>query len=169
VPALVVHFDPQSHPAPLDVDALTAGYNGKVLPAAIAEDRATIAALAAMVQDARAQLYEQEAAKATEPERVRYCLDVALALEYLKLRDRVLAEEAANPYATGRLDARRIRDPKPEAEANREYSLGDSVAYWRLARELHQMDALYANGRLQELRAMLPELQLEGVTHDASR
>jgi hypothetical protein len=125
--------------------------------------------LKGLVQDPRATRYEQEAGKTAAAERARYCLEIALALDYLKLRDVLLAEEAANPYATGKVDEKRIRDPKPEGEKNGDYSLGDSVAYWNVARELHQMDALYANGRLKELRAMLTGLHLEGAAHDASR
>jgi hypothetical protein len=167
-PSLVVHFDPQARPASLDADVLAAEYNGKVLPEAIAEDRATLAALKSIVSDARAQHYEDEAAKTTEAERARYCLDVALALEYLKLRDMLLADEAANPYATGKVDEKRSRDPLPEGKPGGAYTLGDSVAYWDTAKNLHNMDALYANGKLKELRAMLPELHLGGA-HDASR
>jgi hypothetical protein len=165
-PALRVRFDPKARAAELNADALAAEYNDKVLPDAIAEDRATIAVFAKMVPDERAELYEREAAKATEPERVRYCLDVALVLEYLKVRDRVLEKEASNPYATGKLDTKRIRDPKPEAQANGKYSLGDSTEYWQMARTLHRMDGLYANGQLKELRAMLPQLHLEEGSQD---
>jgi hypothetical protein len=67
------------------------------------------------------------------------------------------------------VDEERSRDPKPEGKANGAYTLGDSVACWDLARKLHEMDKMYANGNLGELRKMLPELHLEGAGHDATR
>jgi len=159
VPAWVEHFDPQAKPVGLNPDAIAAAYNGTILPEAIAQDHATIAALKRLVSDPLAAKYEQAAAAALdEPERARYCLDIARTLYYLTLRDKVMAAEAANPYAGGRVDAPRFRDLHPEGKNNGEYTMGDTLAFWSMVRTLHRLDQQYANGNFQEFRATLPQL-----------
>lgn len=170
VPAWVEHFDPKPRSATLDVSALASEYNVRVLPDAIAEDRATIAALKQRVSDALAAKYEQAAADAAdEPERQRFCLDIASLLYYLKLRDEALSAEAANPYATGEADPEHFRDPKSGDAAPGRYTLGDSIAYWRIARVLHRLDQQYANGDFRAFRSTFKQLSLEGNKNEQSR
>lgn len=170
VPAWVEHFDPKPKPAALNVFALASEYNGKVLPNAISEDRATIAALKQRVSDALAANYEQAAVDAVDqPERQRFCLDVASLLYYLKLRDLALSAEAANPYATEQADPARFRDPKPGDAAPGHYTLGDSVTYWTIARVLHRLDQEYADGDFPAFCSTLKQLSLEGNKHAPSR
>ena len=165
VPAWVEHFDPKAKPATLDVNALQSRYNGTVLPEAIAEDRATITALKQRVSDALATKYEQAAASAgDQAERQRFLLDVASLLYYLKLRDEAMSAEAANAYATGQTDSAQFQDPKSGEAAPDHYDLGDSVAYWSIARVLHRLDQQYANGEFGEFRATLTQLSLDGKT-----
>jgi hypothetical protein len=161
VPVWLEHFDPKPRPVTLDVNALASEYNGKVLLDAIAEDRATIAALKQRVSDALAAKYEQAAADSTnEPERERFCLDIANLLYYLKLRDLARSAEATNPYAAGQADAKRYRDPQSGDAAPGGYTLGDSVAYWTIARVLHRLDQQFANGELRTFRSTLKQLSL---------
>ena len=169
-PAWVEHFDPKPKPAVLDVSALAAEYNRRVLPDAIAEDRATIAELRQRVSDALAAKYEQAAAAASdEPERQRFCLDIASLLYYLRLRDLALSTEAANPYATREPDPQHYRDPKAGDDAPGRYTLGDSIAYWRIARVLHRLDQQYANGDFRAFRSTLKQLSLEGNKDEKTR
>lgn len=170
VPAWVERFDPKPRPAALDVDALASEYNSTVLPDGIAEDRATIAALKQRVSDELAAKYELAAADATdEPERQRFCLDVASLLYYLKLRDRAMAAEGSSPYATGKADSKHYRDPKSGDAAPGHYTLGDSIAYWTIARVLHLLDQQYANGDFRAFRSTLKQLSLEGKKDEQTR
>jgi hypothetical protein len=155
-PAWVQPFDSHAKAVALDVNALASVYNGRVLPQAIAEDHATIAALKQYVSDPRAEAYEEAAVSAAdEPERARFCLDIARMLYYLKLRERALAAEAAGPYPSGHADAAHYRDTKPKGNARGSYTLGDSVAYWMIARTPHQLDQQFANGDLSTFRVIL--------------
>lgn len=168
-PAWVEHFDPKPRMATLDVNALASEYNGRVIPDAIAEDRATIAALKQRVSDALAAKYEQAADAADQPERQRFCLDVAALLYFLKLRDAALSAEASSPYADGVADPAHYRDPKSGNAAPGRYTLGDSISYWTIARALHRLDQQYANGNFRAFRAMLKQLSLEGKKNEQTR
>jgi hypothetical protein len=158
VPAWVEHFDPQTKPVVVEPDAIAAVYNGTILPDAIAQDRATIAALKRMVSDPLAAKYEQAVDASDEPERARYCLDIARTLYYLKLRDKAMAAEAANPYSSGQVDAARFRDPQPEGKNDGKYTMGDTLAFWSIVQTLHRLDQQYANGNFQAFRATLSQL-----------
>lgn len=165
-PARVEHFDPHPVGIAIDPDAIAVSYNGRVLPEAIAADLATIAALKRFAGDALAAKYEKAAEQAKDaPERERFCLDIARELYFLQLRDRVMAAEARNPYANRPMDAKRFRDPAPEGGSIGAYTLGDSVAYWSLARTLHQLDVEYADGNLSAFRATLAQLHLGEEAH----
>jgi hypothetical protein len=159
-PAWVQHFDPRPQPAAVDVNALAKEYNGSVLPRSIATDRQVIAALKVRVAEALAAKYEQAAAQAGSLERERYCLDVARMLYYLRLRDRVMAEEALNPYAGQPVDVQRFRDPAPESASGKAkaYTLGDSEHFWSLVRTLHGLDEEYANGDFVGFEATLAQV-----------
>ena len=169
-PIWTEHFNPAPRPAALDVNALASEYNGKVLPDAIAEDRATIAALTQHVSDALAAKYEQAAlGAADEPERERFCLDIASLLYYLKLRDLALSAEAENPYDSGLADPARYDDPKAGDGLPGHYTLGDSVAYWTISRILHQLDQEYANGDFHAFRITLKQLSIGEDENGQSR
>jgi hypothetical protein len=159
-PIWVQHFDPRTQPAALDIDALAKQYNGTVLPESIAIDRQVIAALKGHVEDALAAQYAQAATGADSLERERYCLDIARLLYYLRLRERLMAEEASSPYASWPVDVQRFRDPAPESSSGnaKAYTLGDSERFWSLVRTLHRMDAEYANGDFVAFRATLAHL-----------
>jgi hypothetical protein len=170
VPTWVEHFDPRPKDTALDVNALASEYNRKVLPDAIAEDRATIAALKQRVSDELAAKYEQAAADAAnEPERERFCLDIASLLYYLKLRDLALASEADNPYAAGKADPMGFEDPKPGDAPPGFYTMGDSVAFWTIVRVLHRLDQQYANGSFRAMRSTLKQLSLPEIENEKSR
>ena len=159
-PAWVQNFDPQPEPAALDIDGLARQYNHTVLPRSIATDRQVIAALKLQVSDELAAQYEVAAAKAASAERERYCLDIARQLYYLRLREQVMAEEAANPYASQSVDVQRFRDPAPESASGtaRTYTLGDSERYWSQVRTLHHLDQEFANGDFAGFRKTLADL-----------
>ncbi len=166
-PAWVQHFDSRPQPATLDVTVLAQQYNGIVLPRSIAVDRQVIAALKERVTDTLAAQYEQAADRAGSLERQRYCLDIARTLYYLRLRDKVMAEEASNPYASRPVDKQRFRDRSPETasgEANA-YTLGDSERFWSLVRTLHRLDGTYANGDFVAFRATLAQLPPAQESH----
>lgn len=170
VPTWVEHFDPKPRSAALKVFALASEYNGRVLPDAIAEDRATVAELKQHVSDALAAQYEQAAADAKdEPERQRFCLDIASLLYYLKLRNLAQSAEGANPYATGMADPTHFRDPKSGDATPGRYTLGDSVAYWTIARVLHRLDQQYANGDFRAFRSTLQQFSVTGNKDEEPR
>ena len=115
------------------------------------------------VSDALAVKYEQAAASAgDQAERERFLLDVASLLYYLQLRDKAMSAEAVNAYATGQADSAQFQDPQSGDVAPGHYDLGDSVAYWDIARVLHLLDQQYANGEFGEFRSTLTQLSLDG-------
>ena len=166
-PAWVQKFNPQPEPAALDVAALPQQYTHIVLPRSISTDRQVIAALKLHVSDELAAQYEAAAAKAGSTERERYCLDIARQLYYLRLREQVMAEEAANPYVSQPVDVQRFRDPAPESASGSAtaYTLGDSERYWWLVRTLHRLDQEFANGDFAGFRKTLAELSTAGKGH----
>lgn len=145
VPARISHFEPRAEPVALNQEALAREYNAKVLPKAIGDDEAVIAALKLYVTDDDARSFELEADRATFAERRRYMLDVARELLFLRFRERVLKLEATLPYPEAKVDDKRFRDP---AAGTREggYTLGDSLRFWALTRNLHELDTTYAQG-----------------------
>jgi hypothetical protein len=170
-PAWVEHFDPRARPVTLDVLELATQYNTRVLPQSIAADRKIITELRRITPDALAAKYEQAAESAGSLERQRYCLDIARMLYYLRLRDRVMAQEAANPYASKPVDQQRFRDPAPESTAGasaKAYTLGDSEQFWFLVRGLHRLDQEYADGQFTSFSATLAQLHLGQEIHATS-
>ncbi len=152
-------FDPRARPVALDREALIAEYNGKVLPEAIAEDRALIAAMKKVVQLPPAEAYEAEAERSEMAERRRYCLDIARELYFLRVRDTLYRRNAAGPYpASARSDRTKARSMEP-GSVQTGYSMGDSVRYWEMARKIARFEREYADGRLREAASTLGELE----------
>jgi hypothetical protein len=137
---------------------MQADYNTRILPSAIKQNQQLIAALKEIVNVPLAAAYEAEAAKATSAERQRYCLDIARELYFLKARDTFYSHNAAEPYpqlnpAKG---GTRIMTPGPIAGG---YTLGDTLAYWRNAKEIEKFVESYGSGRLEETIAAAHTLQ----------
>ncbi len=171
MPAWVEHFHPRAQPAALDVKDMAKEYNATILPQSIAADRQMIADLRRIAPDKLAAKYEQAAEAAGSLERRRYCLDIARTLYYLRLRDRVMAQEAANPYASGPVDQERFRDPAPESAVGapaKAYTLGDSEQFWSRVRTLHRLDQEYADGEFTSFSTTLSQLHLEQEPHAPS-
>ena len=171
-PSWVQHFDPRAEPAAVDVTALARTYNATILPESIAADRKIIAELKPVASDALAAMYESAADGAGSLERERYCLDVARMLYFLSLRDRLMQEEAANPYASRPVDRDHFRDPKPESAAGTSagaYTMGDSEQFWSMAHGLHRLDQTFADGDFASFSAALSQLHLEKEPDAPSR
>jgi hypothetical protein len=117
-----------------------------------------IAALKPVVNVPLAAAYEAEGAKAASAERQRYCLDIARELYFLKARDTFYTRNAAEPYpqlnpAKG---GTRIMTQGPSGGG---YTLGDTLAYWRNAKEIEKFVESYGAGRLNETVAAARTLQ----------
>ena len=114
------------------------------------------------VSDALAVKYEQAAASAgDQAERERFLLDVASLLYYLQLRDKAMSgSRQCLCHRAG--DCAQFQDPQSGDVAPGHYDLGDSVAYWDIARVLHLLDQQYANGEFGEFRSTLTQLSLDG-------
>jgi hypothetical protein len=149
VPVRVSHFSPRAHPVALNREALIDEYNNRILPRAIEENLRLIAALKKVAVDATAEAYEAEAAKAEMAERRRYCLDIARELHFLKVRDALLARNAAGPYPQTQLDRSRYKSTEP-GSIKTGYSMGDSLQYWKQAMQIEQFVEQYANGQLDQ-------------------
>ena len=162
-PALVSHFNPRAATAPLIQADLAAAYNNKVLPQSISNDMAVIAAMKLITTDAAASKYEQAAASSAAPERKRYCLDIASELLYLRVRDLILAQEAALPYSSGPVNQRRFRDPAAGDASG--YTLGDTLRFWSRVRLLHQLDREYTSGYFKQFIVTLTQFQPDSRSH----
>jgi hypothetical protein len=159
VPSRVAHFAPHAAAAPLTPDALAASYN-KVLLQSIATDLAVIEPLKSIARDATAEKYEEAAKAADSMERKRYCLDVARELYYLRVRDRMLAQESASLYSSESVDAKRFRDPSA-GDAAVGYTLGDSIKFWSAARVLRKLDDEYAAGDFKQFSSTLAQVHFD--------
>jgi hypothetical protein len=158
VPVRVSHFDPRARAVAIDRDALIAEYNTRVLPEAIAADQRLITALRKVADDATADAYVAEAAKAEMPERRRYCLDIAAELLFLKVRDVLWSRNAAGPYPQAPADRAKYKSLEP-GSAKSGYSMGDSLRYWQTARQIETFIDHYSAGRLEEAAATLDKIE----------
>jgi hypothetical protein len=143
----------------LSVESLTKEYNEKVLPEAIASDQRFIKELKKVASDPLGQQYEALAATAEAPERQRYCLDIARELDFLKVRDTILASVSRLPYPNGTLDPAKSKSQEPGSSGSG-YSLGDSVRFWNLTLLLRKFSDQYANDQLDEAAETLSEIHL---------
>jgi hypothetical protein len=158
LPVRVSRFDPRARPVMLQREALGDEYNNRILPRAIEEDQRFIAALKGVATDSTAQMYEAEADRAEMPERRRYCLDIARELHFLKVRDTLLARASALPYPDAPLDRPKYKSPEP-GSAKTGYTLGDSLRYWKLAKQIGQFTDEYAAGRLEDAARTLEQME----------
>jgi hypothetical protein len=152
MPVRESRFDPRAREVKLDRDALVAEYNGQVLPRAIEDDLALIAAMKKTARSPLAEMYEAEAGRAEMPERRRYSLDIARELYFLEVRRLLREEHSGLPYPVGKLDSSKARSMQPGEKG---YSLGDSVRFWDAQRRIAQFEQQYAAGRFAEARQTL--------------
>jgi hypothetical protein len=150
--------DPRARPVRLDRRALQDEYNGRIIPAAIEENLRFIAALKQIAQSPLAAEYEAEAANTELPERRRYCLDVAKELYFLKARDLLYSNNSKEPYPSlepARSGARALKTGPLDGG----YTLGDSLAYWKRAKQIEKFVESYGSGKLDEALNALKELK----------
>jgi hypothetical protein len=150
--------DVRARPVTLARPTMQAEYNTRILPSAIKQGKELIAALKPVVNVPLAAAYEAEGAKAASAERQRYCLDIVRELYFLKARDTFYTRNAAEPYpqlnpAKG---GTRIMTQGPSGGG---YTLGDTLAYWRNAKEIEKFVESYGAGRLNETVAAARTLQ----------
>ncbi len=154
----VNRFNPRARPVALQWDALVDEYNHKILPRAIQEDRTFIDVLKKVAKDPAAQAYEDEADRAEMPERRRYCLDIARELHFLKVRDVLLARLSASPYPDAPLD--RSKYKSTERGSNQAgYTLGDSLRYWKVVKQIDQFTGAAADGRFEDAARTLEQIE----------
>jgi hypothetical protein len=160
VPVRVSRFDPRARPAPLDRDSLISEYNTRVLPQAIDANQRLIGALGKVAADPTADAYIAEAAKTEMPERRRYCLDIARELLFLKVRDLLWTHNAEGPYPGSALDRSKYKS-MDAGSATTGYSMGDSLRYWQLARQIEKFSDEYAAGRFVDAAATLARIEIK--------
>ena len=148
---------PRARKVLLNRVALRDEYNQRTLPKAIAESQQLISALKRVGSSPLAEAYEAEAAKTESVERRRYCLDIARELYFLKARDTLLERNAkAWPYpqlpdASGRtLQMGPIKG---------RFTLGDSLAYWKVETAIEALMEAYGEGRLSDARTILEGME----------
>jgi hypothetical protein len=160
LPVRVSRFDPRARPAALDRDSLIVEYNTRILPQAIDADQRLIAALGKVGADPTADAYLAEAAKAEMPERRRYCLDIARELLFLKVRDLLRTRNAEGPYPGSPLDRSKYKS-MDAGSVSAGYSMGDSLRYWQLARQIESFNDEYSAGRFDEAAASLAKIEIK--------
>ncbi|MEN6533591.1 MAG: fimbrillin family protein, partial [Bryobacteraceae bacterium] len=159
-PVRVSRFAPRAHEVALDRDTLIREYNERILPRAIEEDKALIAALKQIASNPLADAYIAEAQKAEMPERQRYCLDIARELYFLQVRNLLYDRLASSRYMTAeRSRAHRGLEPNPTDGG---YNLGDSLLYWKLAKRIELLTDHYGAGEFSEFLS-----DLQGIKRGA--
>jgi hypothetical protein len=148
-PVRVARFAPRARRVPLDRKALTRDYAGRVLPQAIDENLQIIAAMKKVARSPAAGAYEAEAAQAKDPERKRYCLEIARELHFLAVRDALYAQAAGGPYPGTEVDRRKVRSMEP-GSLETGYSMGDSLRFWKTTKQVERFIQHYDEGRYPE-------------------
>jgi hypothetical protein len=148
---------PRARKVLLNRVALRDEYNQRILPKVIAENQQLISALKRASSSPLAEAYEAEAAKTESVERRRYCLDIARELYFLKARDTLLEKNAKSwpypqlPDASGRtLQMGPIKG---------RFTLGDSLAYWKVETAIEALMEAYGEGRLSDARTILEGME----------
>jgi hypothetical protein len=149
--------DPQVSPVTLDRQWLQADYNGRVLPSAIRENERLIRSLKAISSDPLAAQYEAEASRSGSLERKRYCLDIARELYFLKVRDALYSKNAAGPYPKLGPAPRAYRALQ-DGPADGGFTLGDSLRFWEMARNIEQIVEAYNVGQYERVAALIETL-----------
>jgi hypothetical protein len=158
-------LNPKVKLVPLDRSFLIADYNQRVLPLAIAEDELLITQMKKQVTNELAAKYEAAAAKATMAESRRYCLDVARELYFLGARDELYRRDAAGDYpALSQATRKPLLQSGPLGGL---YTLGDTLAYWKFAREIEAFVDDYGAGDLD--RAALDLGNIPSSVHGGTR
>jgi hypothetical protein len=139
--------DVRAHPVTLKREAMQNEYNHRILPAAIHDDEVLIGVLKKLVQPPLAGAYETEAGKAESSERKRFCLDVAREFYFLRARDLFYTRNASNPYLT-HPPAKNGSRTFTTGSTDGGYTLGDTIAYWKIARLIESFAASYDNGEI---------------------
>jgi len=139
--------DVRPHPVTLKREAMQDEYNNRILPAAIHDDEVLIGVLKKRVQPPLAAAYETEAGKAESAERKRFCLDVAREFYFLRARDLFYARNASNPYLN-HPPAKNGSRTFTTGSADGGYTLGDTLAYWKIARLIESFATAYDNGEI---------------------
>lgn len=147
---------PRARMVALSRQALAEEYHGRILPQAIAENEKLIGELKKFAASPLAAAYEQEAHKAASAERRRYCLDIARELCFLKVRDALYARNAAMVYP--RLEQAAGRRTLALGPLDGRYTVGDTLAYWKLARQIEGFVTAYGEGKLREAQEMLERI-----------
>lgn len=156
--------NPRAHRVPLKRSFLVKDYNDRVLPKAIAQDQQLIAEMKKFVRISLASKYEAAAASSRMAERRRYCLDIARELYFLGVRDELYRRDASGDYP-----ALAQTTPRPLLERgpiNGRYTLGDTLAYWKLAREIEAFVHDYGTGHLH--RTLLDLEKVSPPAHPAT-
>jgi hypothetical protein len=112
-----------------------------------------IGELRKFASSALAAAYEQEARRAANAERRRYCLDIARELYFLAVRDALYASNAAMVYP--RLEQPAGRRTLTLGPLDWRYTVGDTLAYWKLARQIEEFVTTYGEGKLEEAQEIL--------------
>jgi hypothetical protein len=142
IPVRTSHVtDVRARPVTLTRESMQAEYNTRILPSALRQDQALIAALKEITNVPLAAAYEAEAEKADSAERRRYCLDIARELYFLAARDAFYSRNAAGPYP-------RLTAAKRGTRGG--YILGDTLSYWSNAKLIEKFVASYGSGQLAE-------------------
>ncbi|MGH9449861.1 MAG: hypothetical protein ACRD11_04890 [Terriglobia bacterium] len=152
-------LNPAARLVPLTRKFLIADYNQRVLPEAIAGDEQLIAEMKKFVSSPLAREYEQAAIKSAAAERRRYCLDVARELYFLGTRDALYRKNASGDYPS--LPQEAYLHPfnlLKRGPVDGRYTIGDTLAYWKLALKIQAFVDDYGNGRLRRARADLAQI-----------
>ncbi len=148
--------EPRAKMVKLSREMLAEEYNRRILPEAIAENEALIAALKKRVESSPAASYEDEARKSAFAERKRYCLDIARELYFLKVRDALYSRSAGGPYPRlERAAGRRTLDTGTE---DGRFTVGDSLAFWKQALAIEGFVTAYGEGRINDAREILERI-----------
>ncbi|HEU0140902.1 MAG TPA: hypothetical protein VFQ79_14360 [Bryobacteraceae bacterium] len=160
IPSRTSHYKPRAAMMKLDREALAREYNGRILPQAIQENLDLIASLKRIANSPAAEGYEAEAAKAEMLERKRYCLDIARELYFLRARQLLREKSAAGPYPSAPPDRKKWRSTEPGSR-DTGYSMGDTLRFWKIERQIAAFETSYAAGRLKEAREHLEQIENE--------
>ena len=153
-------LNPRARLVPLQRSFMIKDYNQKVLPHAIAEDEQLIGEMKKFVNSSLAAKYEAAAAKATMAERRRYCLDVSRELYFLGVRDELDKRNASGDYPALAQSAPGFVLKRGPIDGR--YTLGDTLAYWKLAKEIEAFTNDYGSGHFHKAY-----LDLERITPPA--
>ncbi len=144
----------------LDRASMIEEYNGRILPRAIEANLNLIAALKELAVSPDAEAYEAEATKSEALERKRYCLDIARELYYLKVRAALYERNLAGPYPHSAPDRKKLRSLDPGSREGG-YSMGDTLRFWKLARQIEALEDHYNQGRFGEALGVLEAIKKE--------